>query len=155
MEQELKQYNARRCRILIIEIDDKVFFALERQRLFRANLGARREDLGRDRPGRGAGGQIGRLNVEDTNVGDLDVLRFELPTQTSPVEGRTQDGCLISIDVERDLLTSKALDDARIQAMIYALSDGSSNCCLDHGCSRAASGKNDRCNIFLLSSEPQ
>jgi len=77
--------------MLVIEVNAKVFLALQSQGLFSTHFRASGEEQGGDGPGSTQGGgsrsKIRHFDVVDTNIGDLDVFRLVLTAESSAIEG--------------------------------------------------------------------
>ena len=74
-------------------MDRKVFFSLERQRLLSSDFGSCWEDKSRYTSRFSICGscsrKVGGLNIINADIGNLDVLGFELPAKGSTVKTRS------------------------------------------------------------------
>ena len=78
-------------------------------------------------------GSVRRLDVVHVHIGDLNLFRLELPTETCAIKTGTEDSRFICIDVNCNLVLSCS----RLHGL------------LNHRRSRSATSKNDRRHIFL------
>lgn len=123
-------------RLLVVKEDIEIFLTLESHGLLRAHLRASREENSCDASGsavRGrCGGEVGCLDVMNTDVGEFDVLGLELTTERGTVESGAENGSLISVDILRDLVPVGLLAYSHMQCREYALSNDFLESCLNH-----------------------